>query len=208
MARFIPEGLSVHLIRRGNNRGPIFIDDYDRETFLALLESSSARHAVAVNAFVLMTNHYHAIVTPPDGARLSLMMRDLGRDYVLRYNERHDRIGTLWAGKPNAIPIPNERYWLTCLRYIEQNPVRAQMVDDAAAHPWSSYPVHALGEQICWLARHPVYLALGATDTDRQQAYRALFADRVTNGEIVRQRMIRSSLKASPVTAPLQIVLA
>src|SRR5205809_7392177 len=110
MPHIVPDGLSVHLIRRGNNRGPIFTDDYDRETFLALFEAKSAEHGVDVNGYALMTNHYHAVVTPRDGPRLSLMMRDLGRDYVLRYNRRHKRIGTLWTCKPTVIPICDERY--------------------------------------------------------------------------------------------------
>ena len=189
MDRIIPDGLSVHLIRRGNNRGPIFVDDYDRETFLALLETTSRSHAVDVHGYVLMSNHYHAIVTPHDGTRLSLLMRDMGREYVLRYNRRHNRIGTLWAGKPRPIPIRDERYWLTCLRYIEQNPIRAGLVADAGDYPWSTYRFNALGEPNQWLVRHPDYEALGGTDAARQQAYRALFAESLPTRDVVRLRV-------------------
>jgi putative transposase len=189
MASIIPQRLSVHVIRRGNNRGPIFVDDYDREMFLTLLEATSNRHAVDVHAYVLMSNHYHTIVTPPDRAGLTRMLRDLGREYVLRYNARHSRIGTLWTGKPRRIPIADERYWLTCLRYVEQNPVRAHVVADAADYPWSTYRFHALGEPSHWLVRHPVYEALGSVDVERQQVYRALFSETLTTAEVVRQHV-------------------
>src|SRR5262249_30231327 len=161
MSIIIPDGLSGHVIRRGNNRGPIFTDDYDRELFLAVLERMSTRHSVNVHAYVLMTNHYHLIATPGVSRRLSLMLRDLGREYVQRYNRRHDRIGTLWSGRPRAIPIHDERYWLTCLRYIEQNPVRARLVATAADYRWSSHLFHAFGAPTDWLKPHPLYLALG-----------------------------------------------
>ena len=126
-------GLSVHVMRRGNNRGPIFADDYDRELFLALLELAAARHGVHIHAYVLMTNHYHLIVTPSDADALWRMMRDFGREYVLRFNRRHNRIGTLWTGRYRAIAIGDERYLLTCLRYVEQNPIK----DGKPAQTWS-----------------------------------------------------------------------
>ena len=128
MRKIYVPGVSCHVIRRGNNRGPIFIDDGDRELFLALVEWSAGQDEVDVNGFSLMDNHYHLIATPKAAEGLPLMMRNLGREYVKRYNRKHGRIGTLWTGRPRTIPIMNERYWLTCLRYVEQNPVRAQMV--------------------------------------------------------------------------------
>src|SRR5439155_6171532 len=159
---------SIHIIRRGNNRGPIFVDDYDREMFLALFEIMSCRHSVPIHGYTLMTNHYHVIGTPPDATSLSLMLRDVGREYVKRYNRRHDRIGTLWSGKPRTILVRDERYWLTCLRYIEQNPVRAQIVNNAADYRWSSYRFNAFGEPHPWLVHHPVYEMLGSNDVESQ----------------------------------------
>jgi REP-associated tyrosine transposase len=208
MPRIIPNGLSVHLIRRGNNRGPIFTDDYDREMFLALLETKSVELGVDVNVYTLMSNHYHAIVTPPNGERLSSMLRDLGREYVVRYNLRHKRIGTLWAGRPTVIPICDERYWLACLRYIEQNPLRAQMVVDCAEYRWSTYRIHALGEAPGWIVRHRVYLSLGKDDAERQAAYRALFAENLPTADLVRQRLGRPVLRTEWEPSDPDLVVA
>jgi putative transposase len=74
--------------------------------------------------------------------------------------------------------VKDERQWLTCLRYIEQNPVRAGMVDSPEKYPWTSYAAHAQGTKIPWLVPHPLYLALGPTDEVRQAAYRALLGVR------------------------------
>jgi putative transposase len=189
MSRIIADGATVHVIRRGNNRGPIFVDDDDRERFLALLETVARRYKVAVHNFVLMSNHYHALVTPPKQRCLELMMRDIGRQYVLSYNRRHGRIGTLWTGRYTAIEIHDDVYLLTCLRYIEQNPVRAALVDNAAKYRWSSYRFHANGEACNWLTPHFVYLGLGSTSAERQEAYRALFMENLCARDLVKQRM-------------------
>lgn len=166
----------------------IFRDDADRELFLGLLEAASRRRGVDVHAYVLMTTHYHLIVTPKSKEALPWMMCDLGREYVLRHNRKHGRIGTLWTGRYRPILITDERYWLTCLRYIEQNPVRARMVSAPGDYKWSSFWFHGLGEPHDWLTPHPVYLALGATPEARQAAYRALCGTALNEAELVRQR--------------------
>jgi putative transposase len=186
--RIFQPNVSLHVIRRGNNRAPIFGDETDYDFFLALLEFTSGRRGVKVHVYGMMTNHYHLIVTPDSPSALPQMMRDLGREYVLDYNRKYGRIGTLWSGRHRAIPISDERYWLTCLRYIEPNPVRAKMVAHPGEYKWSSYRAHGLGESEPWLAPHPVYTALGSTPEERQAAYRALCGESLTEAELTRLR--------------------
>jgi putative transposase len=188
MRRLCLAGISAHVIRRGNNRSPIFADAADYELFLALLEFASARRGIEVHAYGLMTNHYHLIVTPSTQTALPRVMQDLGREYVLAYNRKHGRIGTLWTGRYRAIPITDERYWLTCLRYIEQNPVRAKMVERPGDYRWSSFRFHGFGEALPWLTPHPVYIALGSTAEERQTAYRRLCGEALSEAELTRQR--------------------
>ena len=184
---YLPD-VSLHVIRRGNNRAPIFGDEKDFEFILALLEFTSGRRGVDVHGYGMMTNHYHLMVTPRSAEALPRMIRDLNREYVLRYNRKYGRIGTLWAGRHRAIPITDERYWLTCLRYIEQNPVRARMVDHPGDYKWSSFQAHGMGQSVPWLTPHPVYLALGSTPQERQIAYRAVCGETLNEAELTRQR--------------------
>ncbi len=170
---YIP-GVSVHVIQRGNNRAAIFTGRSDYEVFLELLRRSARRFDVWVHAFTLMTNHYHLLVTPPTADALPPMMKSLDGGYVRYYNRRHQRIGTLWNGRYRGLLIEDERYWLTCLRYIEQNPARAGMAADLGTYPWTSYRAHALGQWPNWLASHPLYDSLGSSSAERQSAYRAL----------------------------------
>src|SRR5437867_2102148 len=114
-------GLSVHVMHRGNNRMAIFGDDTDREMFLLWLQGAMAGQDVAVHVITLMTNHFHALVTPPSKDALPNAMRQLGTCYVRHYNRKYDRIGTLWTGRYRGIPIADENYCLTCFRYIELN---------------------------------------------------------------------------------------
>jgi putative transposase len=90
-------------------------------------------------------------------------------------NTTYRRTGTLWDSRYKSSLIQAETYLLACQRYIELNPVRAAMVDDPAHYRWTSYRHNALGQTNPYLAPHPLYLAIGRDDKERQVAYRDLF---------------------------------
>ncbi len=88
----------------------------------------------------------------------------------------YQRTGTLWEGRYKAALIDSEQYLLSCYRYIELNPVRAEgMVKNPGEYHWSSYRTNAFGEADELLQPHPLYLALGVSPQTRQETYRALF---------------------------------
>ena len=167
-------GAAVHVIQRGNNRGPTFADDHDRMIFLKLLRTSAADRGTRVHGFSLMDNHYHLVVTPDHESALPRTVKHFGGQYVQYYNKKHGRTGTLWDGRYSDFIVADERYFFTCLRYVEHNPVKAGMVVEPEAYRWSSYRFHAFGEPSSWLVPHPLYLALGKMPKERQAAYRAL----------------------------------
>jgi putative transposase len=175
---FVP-GQSLHVYDRGNNRMPIFHHDVDREWFLALMNRWLRRHRVDAHNFVLMTTHFHLIVTPPEAYALSLAMKEILERYTRYFNARYERTGTLWEGRFRALGIEDEHYALICARYIEQNPVRANMVKAIDEYRWSSYKCLALGQPSGWLVPHPTYLALGHDEEERRTAYRAVCAEPV-----------------------------
>ena len=170
---FVP-GLSHHVYHRGNNSGTVFHDDIDRTVFLLLLGRAAKRGDVKIHSYVLMTTHYHALVSSPEQRALPLMMQRLGRGYARYFNQRHHRTGTLWEGRYQASLVIDERYWLTCLRYIERNPVEAHIVNRPEEYVWSTYRHHAFGIRDNLVASHPLYDALGDTPARRQAEWRAM----------------------------------
>ncbi|MDH3690645.1 MAG: transposase [Gammaproteobacteria bacterium] len=175
LPRYILPGLPHHLIQRGNNRGVIFFADLDYRFYLECVHLASERHHVAIHAYVLMTNHAHLVVTPERGQSLSKMMHLIGLRYAQYINLNYQRTGTLWEGRYKATPIDTEPYLLTCYRYVESNPIRANMVGDPGDYRWSSYAHHALGRCNPLIRDHDLYLALGKTTEARCRVYRALF---------------------------------
>ena len=92
--------------------------------------------------------------------------------------------GTLWEGRYKASLIDTETYLLTCMRYIELNPVRAGMVKHPGEYRWSSYGINGQGKQDTLITPHPIYLALGASTEQRQTAYRELFRSHIDNDSL------------------------
>ena len=117
----------------------------------------------------------HLLLAPDNPSSIAKVMQSVGRRYVQYVNYTYRRTGTLWEGRYKATLINSEQYLLTCSRYIELNPVRAGIVAHPGDYPWSSYRVHAHGQPDMLIRDHPLYLALGDTDSARQEAYRALF---------------------------------
>ena len=175
LPRYVLPGHPQHVIQRGNNRCPIFIADEDYGCFRHFLLEACQRHQCLIHAYVLMTNHMHLIMTPRKEDGISKVLQSVGRRYVQYFNITYQRTGTLWEGRYKATLIDSEAYLLTCYRYIELNPVRANMVSHPGEYPWSSYPANALGKNDTLVTPHDLYLSLGRLPHQRQAAYRDLF---------------------------------
>jgi putative transposase len=173
--RFNLVGIPQHVIQRGNNRDPCFYAREDYQRYLNDLHESAVKFDCRIHAYVLMTNHVHMLVTPITTQGVSQMMQALGRRYVYYINKTYKRTGTLWEGRFKSSLIDSDEYLLTCMRYIELNPVRAAMVNHPGEYKWSSYHANAQGYKDALLESHPLYSALGDTPIKRQHAYRELF---------------------------------
>ena len=182
--RFVLPGVPQHVIQRGNNREPCFYAEADYSRYLKDLQEAAEKNNAAIHAYVLMTNHVHLLVTPGSSFSIMHMMQDLGRKYVRYINHTYQRTGTLWEGRYKASLIDSEAYLLTCMRYIELNPVRANMVDHPSAYSWSSYRANANGEINRLIEPHPLYQSLGGTPNARQHAYRELYRSHLKTEQI------------------------
>jgi len=188
LPRWVVPGQPQHVILRGNNKAKIFGVGADYEFYLEKLQLACATHGADLHAYVLMTNHVHLLVTPQGEQSLAKAMQMLGRYYVQYYNYRYRRTGTLWEGRYKATLIDSETYLLICMRYIELNPVRAEMVEHPSEYPWSSYRHNALGQLSPLLTAHIDYQRLGKTLDARQAAYRQLFKHHLSEDSLTEIR--------------------
>ncbi len=172
-------GIPQHVAQRGNNREVCFFEDVDYTVYLDKLKLYSRKYNVAVHSYVLMTNHVHLLLTPTTTTGVSQLMQSLGRYYVRYINQTYERSGTLWEGRYKSTLIDSDNYFLTVSRYIELNPVRAEMVEHPSDYPWSSYRQNALGVPIELITPHSLYTGLAKTDKTRRKRYRALLEDEI-----------------------------
>jgi putative transposase len=190
LPRLTLPGYPHHVIQRGNDRRPIFVDDVDRDRYLTHLREVSAALGLAVHAYVLMPNHVHLLATPEAAGDLGRAVQALGRRYVRWFNDRHRRVGGLFEGRYRATVVEADRYLLACMRYIEMNPVRAGLTGEPKEFAWSSHRHHIGLEPDASITDHAVYWELGNTPFERQVAYRRLFDQSVAEEEIA---LIRSA---------------
>ena len=183
-SRIIAAGVPLHIIQRGNNRQPCFFADEDFQFYLDSLKDYSRSAGCSIHAYVLMTNHVHLLLTPTQSESASYLMKRLGQRYVQYVNRTYKRSGTLWEGRFRSSIVDQQAYLFTCQRYIEMNPVRANMVEHPGEYLWSSYQVNGQGKISDLVTPHDLYLDLGRNETERHTAYRELFRQELEPGEI------------------------
>ncbi len=174
-ARIVVPGIPWHIIQRGNNRSACFYTDDDYHKYLDTLKEQAEKYECQIHAYCLMTNHVHLLLTPKYEESASLLMKHLGQRYVQYINRTYKRSGTLWEGRFRSCLTQSEEYVLACYRYIELNPVRAQMVEHPAEYLWSSYQMNGQGNDNDLIKPHNEYNHLGDTDASRRKYYRSLF---------------------------------
>ncbi len=135
----------MHIVQRGNNRGPCFFEDADRRFYLHHLARILPEAGCELHAYCLMTNHVHLLVTPLASSSCACLMRRLNLLHSQYMNRKYERTGSLWEGRFRSCIVQSEAYLLNCYRYVELNPVRARLADSPDAFEWSSYRTNARG---------------------------------------------------------------
>lgn len=140
-ARCVLPGIPYHVTQRGTDRQRVFFLNSDREMYLHLLSRNLAGARVRVLAYTLMTNHVHAIVVPERADSLALLFRRVHGRYAQYVNTRRGRSGHLWQGRFYSCPLDGA-HLATALRYVEENPCRAGIVERPEQYRWSSAAAH------------------------------------------------------------------
>ena len=142
-ARIDLPGLLQHVIVRGIEKRPIFMDERDRASFRSRLCQLLSETGMQCYAWALLPNHFHLLLRPR-WTRLGTFMARLLTGYAVTFNLRHKRSGRLYQNRYKSIVCEDEPYFLELVRYIHLNPLRAGLVEgmeDLAGYPWSGHAV-------------------------------------------------------------------
>ena len=142
--RLVLPCVPVHVVQRGNHSDDVFFADLDRRIFLQLLERYSQRYRLRILGYCLMSNHYHVVCAPETPASLARTFQLTNHGYSRWVHTQRGQNGQLWQGRYRSFPLDNPHLW-NALCYVEQNPVRAGMVERALEWPWSSAVAHVYG---------------------------------------------------------------
>jgi REP element-mobilizing transposase RayT len=152
-----------HIMIRGINQQNIFSDDEDYEKYLDILAIYRKKIEYDLYAYCLMGNHLHLLIKEGKEA-LSNSMKRIGTSYVYWYNWQYHRKGHLFQDRFKSEVVEDDTYFLTVLRYIHQNPLKAGLADDIALYQWSSYKEYTFKKTIVNI---PFVLSLFDQDLDK-----------------------------------------
>ncbi|HUV84325.1 MAG TPA: transposase [Methanosarcinales archaeon] len=126
-----------HVIARGNNKEYIFKESIDKGYFIKIIKESMEGMNYRLYGYVLMDNHYHLLLQVFD-KKLQEIMHQINNKYSKYFNYKYKRVGHVFQGRYKAILVQDERYLISLLRYIHQNPLKAGMCKKVEEYKWSS----------------------------------------------------------------------
>jgi putative transposase len=137
-ARASKGSICYHAINRGNARSTVYHDSSDYDSFVDLMIRASGRIPMRILSYCLMPNHFHLVLWPYGDGDMSRWIQWLLTSHVRRYHRLRGTSGRIWQGRFKAFPIQQDRHLLAVMRYVERNPVRANLVESATDWQWSS----------------------------------------------------------------------
>jgi len=138
IARVVATRYPHHVTQRGNNRTDVFFDDEDRQYYLKTLKNYCEKCKVAIWAYCLMANHVHLLAVPAAAESLARCIGSTNLLYTQYVNRKYGRSGRLWQNRFYSTIIDTDQYVWALARYIEQNPVKAKLVQKPEDYRWSS----------------------------------------------------------------------
>jgi REP-associated tyrosine transposase len=153
-------GYIYHTLNRANGRRRIFRKEDDFLAFEQILAEGAERFSMRICGYCIMGNHWHLLLWPRRDGDLSSFMRWVSLTHTQRYHASRGTVGIghLYQGRFKSFPVQGDSHYLTVLRYVETNPVRAGLVADAGRWLWSSFAVRRGYECPFELSNGPVPL--------------------------------------------------
>lgn len=145
--RILPPDAMLHLIGRSNNKMILFKNSDDFTQFRRTILKFITNQNIFIHNYVFMHTHFHILAWIDDTASLAKTMKSILVSYNHYYRRRYGFHGHLWHSRFRTVVIETETHWAACGRYIELNPVRANICRQPKKFPWSSYHHYAFGKE-------------------------------------------------------------
>lgn len=158
--RIVLGGYVYHVLNRANGRLRIFRKESDFLAFEKILAAGAAMFSMRLCGYCVMRNHWHLLLWPRGDEDLPAFMRWVTLTHTQRYHTSHATVGIghLYQGRYKSFPVQSDPHYLSVLRYIEANPLRAGLVAQADQWLWSSFAVRRGRESEVVLSDGPVEL--------------------------------------------------
>lgn len=125
---------TCHIYLSANNDGNCFYDPDDYKHYLRLLNRALILNEVALHAYVLLNNHIQLLLTPTSIDGISKLMQSVSSSYVRYFNKKYLSSGSLFKGRYKACAVEADKFLLSCMRYIEEQPIRSNQATSIDAN--------------------------------------------------------------------------
>ncbi len=193
------KGACFHIMGRGNRRGIIFKESEDYQLFLMLVGQVQERYPFCLHAFCLMTNHFHLELSTID-VPIWKIMQPIMNHYARTFNVKYGFEGHLFDSRYTSCLIEDERYFLEVSRYIHLNPVKAAMVREPLAYPYSSYQNYVGNDDRHFYEEVDTTRVLGAFRHNKREQYRMFVEGKISHAE--QELLIQKDMKEDDAWLP------
>jgi putative transposase len=180
--RFLLSQTYYHIINRGNNRDIIFKENDDYLYFLELITRHKKEHQFNLFHYCLMPNHFHFLIQTGDATGFSVFIKKISLSFYYYFKKKYNLVGHLWQNRYKSQPVGKDEYFIQCGKYIELNPVRADIVNHPKNYAYSSYKYYAEGKEDNLITENFFYKRLGKEREERQKNYQKMVINEMING--------------------------
>ena len=128
-----------HIMVQGDEKKFIFEKDYCKDKYIYLLKRNAFRNDVKIIAYCIMDNHVHVLIYSKEQCRISKMMSQCNTSYGLFFSKERGNVGHVFRDRYRSEPIYSKTHLLNCIKYIHENPVKANIVKSCGGYLFSSF---------------------------------------------------------------------
>lgn len=160
-----------HIVQRRHNKDRLFKNVKDYKVFKDFIRKYKEKFIFDIYHYCIMSNHFHILLKVHNGITLPRIMHGITQSYSYYYRKIYKRIGYVYQNRYKSFLVEDDSYLLECGRYIERNPLRAEIVKDLSQYYWSSYNFYAKSRPDDIITENPLYKDMGKTSEERQCHY-------------------------------------